>query len=122
MSDPNEKWGNRPINPNRDARVAAALERGDPDAAWHEFTREPEPPKYPIPPWCQCWKRVVYRNDPNGPVLMIMHINGDPQHAYEFTLQWEENEQGLTGSFGHKWLTNTGEPDFEATFAPAPDR
>jgi len=29
--------GKPPINPVRDARVAAALSRGDPEAAWREF-------------------------------------------------------------------------------------
>lgn len=103
----------KPINPNRDARMAAAFDRGDPEAALREFTREPEPPQYPIPDWCQCGRRVALRSDPSVTGI-ITNITGDPQHVYELTVALD----GFEGEAPYKWLTNTGEPDFEVSFVP----
>jgi hypothetical protein len=104
---------NRPFNPIRDARVAAAFDRGDEDNAFVEFIMDPD---HPLPPWVRIGKLVAYRSDA-GTVAKIVDITPDPQHVYEIVLEWVPyNDSGLEGRTEYKWFTNTGEPDFERVF------
>jgi hypothetical protein len=110
-------WDNRPINPNRDARVSAAFDRGDSDNAFVEFIMDPE---HPLPAWVRIGKLIAYRSDPDA-VAKIVDITQDPQHVYEIAAEWiPDNEAGLLAGarIEYKWLSNTGEPDFETTFMP----
>ncbi len=112
---PSRRSDLRPWSPPWDKRVAAAFDRGDPENAMVEFMMDPA---YPLPEWVRIGKLVCYRSNP-GAVAKIVHIAADPQHIYCMTIEWvPDNEQGLEGRTWYKWLTNTGQPDFEETFRP----
>jgi hypothetical protein len=111
---PSRRTESRPFSPPRDARVAAAFDRGDPTNAWVEFMMDP---RHPLPDWVRIGKLVAYKSNP-GVMLKIVNITADPQHVYEMTLEWEPNHEGLEGQTWYKWVSNAGEPDFEAIFGP----
>lgn len=108
----------RPWSPLRDERIAAAISRGDTDNIFFdEFVLDPN---YPLPDWVRVGKLVAYRDDA-GAVAKIADITPDPQHIYEMVIEWvPENERGLEGRTFYKWLTDTGEPEFERIFMSAP--
>jgi hypothetical protein len=87
----------RPWSPIRDDRIAAAFDRGDTDNIFFvEFV-------------------LAYRSDA-GARARIADITADPQHMYEIVVEGVPEK----GRAEYKWFTNTGEPEFERIFMPAP--